>query len=375
MLKVCQAFSIKNISADHLFSLSPIDKITNYCILLPYISLDDTAKVMDYTEPRRSVMSAKKYFEQLLSLARLNDGNTHVDKREAVLDADVIQSFYLECRIKNLRLSTIEGYTERLGYLVVYANEIQKPTIALDRGDLKQYILSIVDKVSPETVNGRIRVFKVFFNYLHAEGVIDINPMIDIRLLKTDKKRKPVLTPEQLSLFLRSFNKPKFTHQRNKMIALTLLDSMVRVGELVNLRIDDLDMKRGCLHIRYETKSRMDRVVPLCFPVVKAIHRYLVRYRRNIPGDFLFPYADGEPMKRDRVRWIFAARGRELGFRVYPHLLRHTGATNYQGSLFLLHQILGHSLIETTMLYKHPIEDEIIEAHHKYSPAIRMGVG
>lgn len=323
-------------------------------------------------------MSAKKYFEQLLSLVCLNDARTHLfpaGQKGTMLDIEALKSFYLDCRIRNLRPSTIVGYTERLGYLVVYANEIRKSLIVLDRTDLKQYIFSIVDRVSPETVNGRIRVFKVFFSYLHAEDIIETNPMMDIRLLKTDRKRKPVLTPKHLLLFLRSFNEPKFTDERNKMIALTLLDSMIRVGELVNLRIDDLDMKRGCLYIHCETKSRKDRVVPLCFPVIKAIRRYLVHYRRDIPGDFLFPKPDGQRMKRDRVRWIFAAHGRELGFRVYPHLLRHTGATAYGGSLFLLQQILGHAKIETTALYVHPLEDEIIKAHHKHSPAIRMGVG
>ncbi len=292
-----------------------------------------------------------------------------------MLDVDVIQSFYLDCRIRNLRPTTLECYAERLGYLLTYANEIQKPMISLDCSDMKHYILHIIDSVSPETVNGRIRVYKVFFRYIHIEGLIETNPMTDIRLLKTDRKRRPVLTPEQLSLFLRSFNRPTFEERRNKMIALTLLDSMIRVGELVNLRINDLDMERGCIHIRHETKSRKDRVVPVCIPIVEAIQRYLKRYRCDISGDFLFPYANGQRMKRDRVRWVFGDRGRQLGFKVYPHLLRHTGATAYGGSLFLLQQILGHADIKTTMLYKHPIEDEIILTHHKHSPAIRMGVG
>ena len=110
-------------------------------------------------------MSAKKYFKQLLALARSNDKVTHLlytSEGSTMLDADVIQSFYLECRIKNLRPATLKCYADRLSFLTILATKLHKPIIELDEPEIKRYLLHIIDSVSPETVNGRIRVFRVF---------------------------------------------------------------------------------------------------------------------------------------------------------------------------------------------------------------------
>lgn len=314
-------------------------------------------------------MSAKKYFEQLLSLARLSDGNTYVDKREAMLDADVIQSFYLECRIKNLRPATLKCYADRLSFLTILAAKRHKPIVELDQTEIKSYILHIIDSVSPETVNGRIRVFRVFYNYLHSQKIIPTNPMDGIGLLKTDQKCKPTLTTDQLTLLLKTYNPRTFLGSRNRNITLTLTDAMIRVGELCNILLDDISLNSGIIQIHH-TKARRERPVPISFATAKSIHSYLVRFRRQLPGQHLFCYRDGQRMREQHIARLFNRSADLLGFKVYAHLLRHTGATEYLrrgGNLAVLQIILGHADPRMTQEYIHLDKRDFID-HDKFSP-------
>lgn len=313
-------------------------------------------------------MSAKKYFEQLLSLARLNNGNTHVEKREAVLDADVIQSFYLECRIKNLRPATLKCYADRLSFLTILAKKLNKPLIDLDQSEIKTYLLHIIDSLSPETVNGRIRVFRVFYNYLHFEKIIPASPMDGVSLLRIDQKCKPILTAEQLTLLLKTYNPRTFLGSRNRNIALTLTDAMIRVGELCNIVLDDISLNDGIIQIPH-TKARRHRPVPITFATAKSIHSYLVRFRKKLPGQHLFCYRDGQRMREQHIARLFNHTADRLGFKVYAHLLRHTGATEYLrrgGNLAVLQRILGHADIRMTQEYIHVDKRDFIN-HDKFS--------
>jgi integrase/recombinase XerD len=331
---------------------------------------------MDYTEPKRSVMSAKKFFAQLLTLARNNDNTTHLAHgRNIMLDTDVLQSFYLECRIKNLRPATLKCYADRLSFLAILAGNLHKPIIELDQSDIKRYILNIIDSVSPETVNGRIRVFRVFANYLKNEGMIPTNPMDGISLLRIDHQCKPTLTSEQLTLLLKSCNPRTFFGSRNRNIILTLTDAMIRVGELCNIVLDDISLNDGIIQI-HRTKARRERTVPISFATAKSIHSYLVRLRRKLPGQHLFCYRDGQRMKEQQIARTFNRKANLLGFKVYAHLLRHTGATEYLrrgGNLAVLQRILGHSDIRMTQEYIHVNKRDFID-HDKFSPVAGLAI-
>jgi hypothetical protein len=99
-------------------------------------------------------------FDRLISLV---DSDGH--------DTECIERFQFACAVKNLTEKTMKGYAERILYLHRYAIEIGKDLVGLSTRDTQQYILLILKTVCPETVNGRIRVFKVFYKTICLQDV------------------------------------------------------------------------------------------------------------------------------------------------------------------------------------------------------------
>ncbi len=125
----------------------------------------------------------------------------------------LLEQFYYHCRIKNLRPKTLDCYAERLTYFLYW---YQKQSYCDSRGVLirvdvtciQKYIMELLEsqKVSAETINGRIRVLKLFYRFLYDTELIEKSPLEKIKLLKVDRKIKKVVSPQQLSLALKYFN-------------------------------------------------------------------------------------------------------------------------------------------------------------------------
>lgn len=288
---------------------------------------------------------------------------------ELASDSDLLTAFFLDCRYR-LRPATLKCYNDRLRFLLALAHRLKKPLAALTPEDIKAYLCELSGShLSVETINGRIRVFKRFYHYLHLEELIPQNPTVRIKLLPSHIKRKPILSPHQLDLFLRHWSNKTFVHQRNRCASLVLLDSMIRVGELVNISLRHVDLVGGTIYISH-SKTYRDRTVPISSRTAKAIHRYLVKYRRQVPDQWLFPNNDGSQQQSLNVSRTFNRAAHKLGFTVYPHLLRHTGAThaiNAGMSDGICQRILGHSDIRTTMIYHHPDQQAIKQQHDRFS--------
>ena len=98
-------------------------------------------------------------------------------------------------------------------------------------------------KVSPETVNGRIRVYKVFYKLLASEKLIESDPMQSINTVRTEKKVKPIVSPEQIGQILKQFDRRTFYGARDYCLILLTYDAMLRLSELLSIRLKDIDLK------------------------------------------------------------------------------------------------------------------------------------
>ena len=291
-------------------------------------------------------------------------------------DASRLTGFYLACRAKNLRPATLRCYGSRLEALVTYAHTRDKNLIDIRQEDIRTWIVGRLDRVSPETINGHIRVWRVFYNWLLDEGDLGISPMTKLPILKTDQKAPPVLKPEQIARLLDTFNPRTFYGSRNRNITLVLLDTMIRVGELVAIRAEDVDLVTGVIQIHH-TKSRRERVVPISTRTAKSLHSYIRRFREALPdpGGPLFCDRDGELLTTNAVGLFMQKLQAKLKFRIYPHLLRHTGVTlmlQRGASVAIVQRICGHSDIRVTQRYSH-IEDSAMKLEHdRYSPVAML---
>lgn len=243
----------------------------------------------------------------------------------------------------------------------------------LTQRDIQNYLMSIMDEVSGETVNGSIRVFRVFYRHLMAEGLIKSNPMDQIRLVRTAYKIKTVITTEEMSNVLSQFDRQEFHGARDYCMVLLAYDSMLRLSELLTVKLSDLDLTTKL--VKVTGKGRKQRYVPFSDKTAKSIHTYLVRHRKRTPGDLLFPMLDGAQIKQRRAHRIFAKAGTRAGVYMHPHLVRHSSASQFirmGGNPAVLQRVLGHSSLTVTQRYVHLSNDDMNRAYETFSPVASL---
>jgi len=206
------------------------------------------------------------------------------------------------------------------------------------------------------------------------------NPLEGVRLLKTPKQYPKVLSePEVLALLKMARVQAQaqagtWHGKRNYALLLTFLDAMLRLRELIDLELQDINLQTRSLRVRHG-KGDKERYVYMGRRLTKAMRDWLA-VRGHVPGaDWVFVSRSGEKLDPRNVQRILERLGRKAGVKVSPHMLRHTGATLFirnGGDPFSLQRLLGHSDIQTTMVYVHMAGSALREAHAKASPVDRL---
>lgn len=280
---------------------------------------------------------------------------------------DALQPFLLQCRAKRLSPRTTEWYQERLRYLqnflgLFYHNQLLSintitPLI------IREFIVHMQEReharikgrlLSSSMVAGVVRAVKIFFNFLFKEGLIEENPCASISIPKEIQKVIVPLTTEEIQKLLSVFDLKSFVGLRNHVMLLLFLDCMLRLSELINIKITDVNLRT--FTIKVMGKGARERVLPIGMHTAKTLGKYL-RIRGDIPGNyFLFVSKNGEKMKCRRVEGIVKYAGIKAGisFHLFPHLMRHSSAISWvrnNGDCFSLCKILGHSDLTITKRY------------------------
>jgi len=155
---------------------------------------------------------------------------------------------------------------------------------------------------------------------------------------------------------------------RNKAIILILLDCGIRVSELANLKIDDVDMKRGVIIVM--GKGSKQRLARLGLKTQKALWNYMV-YRKNT-SPWLWINRNGKRLTATGVQQMIRELGWKVGIRLHPHLLRHTFAISFLrngANTFECQYALGHSSLEMTRRYCQALSfDDVFRRHELASP-------
>ena len=294
---------------------------------------------------------------------------------ELSMNGELVESFLFACRLKNLTPKSMQGYGERIAYLMRWAVKQGKDLDALTKHDLQKYITSLIDNVAVATINGRIAVYKVFFRHLKEEGFLEVDPIAEIRKLKQPKLIKEVLSPDDIGKVLGQLDRKHFYGCRDFCMILLTFDAMLRLNELLTIKVDGLDLRSGLLKVY--GKGRKERYVAFSPQTAKALHTYLTRFRKRISGEMLFCSIDGHHIKYRRAHRIFSNPAGRAGIKLHPHLARHSGATQFArsgGSLAVLQMALGHSTLAVTERYVHLGDRDILDAYVRHSPAASIRV-
>ena len=245
-------------------------------------------------------------------------------------------------------------------------------------GDVRRWIAHKLDAgYRKATVNIRLRALKAAFNWLYREGRLKENPFAGIRPLRVPKQYPKVLAESEVLALVKAARSQATTPtgKRNYAMLLTLLDAMLRLQELIDLELADVNLQARSLRVRHG-KGDKERIVFMGRRLTKAMRDWLA-VRGHVPGsDWVFISRSGEKLDKRNVQRILERLGRKAGgVKVSPHMLRHTGATLYirnGGDPFSLQRLLGHSDIQTTMIYVHMAGSALREAHARASPVDRL---
>jgi len=160
---------------------------------------------------------------------------------------------------------------------------------------------------------------------------------------------------------------------------LLLYDTGLRIGELVNSLMKNMDFTLGLIKVL--GKRNKEREVPISRITIQEIRKYIRNFRSEIcPGEspYLFPRPDGSPISVNGIQQFMRRLSKitEIsGLKLHPHLFRHSFGTQFiinGGSAFFLKEIMGHESLSTTLKYTHLQPKDLCLEHAKFSPLVNL---
>lgn len=231
--------------------------------------------------------------------------------------------------------------------------------------------------VTATTVNMYLRGWRAFFTFLYEGGFIRENPAARVKFVLGEKRIIETFSRAQLKALLDVPDRATFTGYRDYVAMLIMLDTGVRVSELVGIRMSDINYAERTIKIR--GKGRKERLVPFQTTLERHLRTY-EEIRGYLETDALIVTIDNTPMRprsmQDNIAKIGLASG-ITGVRVSPHTFRHTFAKMYVmngGDMASLQRILGHATLDMVRTYVNLFSTDVSRQHAKYSPLERLHV-
>ena len=306
--------------------------------------------------------------------------------------AHLIQGYRLCAKTEGKSDKTITIVASSVGYLdgFLCSESLARDVTQIGRTEIRAFILYLQRKrrfsghpfnktqdrgLSAHTINCYLRSIRSFWSWLVSEEIIQENPLAGMKIPRLPGKVIPTFSDIQLKQLLSGIDASTAEGYRDQAIMLALLDTALRVSELVSIRFDDLWLEEGLIKVM--GKGGKERLVPIGKSVQRLLWRYINRYRAEpaTPNhNFLFLNVEGRPMTKDRIEKLMSRYGRKSGIkgvRCSPHTLRHTAAIKFLrngGDVFSLQRILGHSSLEMTRHYCEVADVDVKKAHLTASP-------
>lgn len=275
---------------------------------------------------------------------------------------------------KKLSKNTILSYSNDLKLYHLFLGDNIKFN-DIKRDDVIRFIKSLENKkLSPRSINHIIGVVKEMHAYYSMNYNIP-NVTEDIHRLKTIKSLPKVLSVNEVSKLL-DIEVTDGYSMRNKAMLELMYSSGLRVSELINLTLNDVDLTNDI--IRIYGKGAKERIVPIGDYASMALDKYINEYRlsmikKNHYTDVLFLNNHGNSMSRSGFFKILKKIALDKGIKkeFSPHTLRHSFATHmleHGADLRSIQELLGHENMSTTSIYTHVRSDVLKESYDKYHP-------
>ena len=269
---------------------------------------------------------------------------------------------------KKLSINTYKSYYYNLYQFELFINN--KDILKLSDNDIRDFLYQ--DGITSRTRAHYLTVIKSFYNYLVDNHYLDKNPSERIKLPKIEKKLPEYLTIEEVDRIM-NINPTKPTDYRNIAMLETIYACGLRVSELCELKINNIDFEE-CI-IRVYGKGKKERIVPMNDNSISALKTYMDEYRlyllKDKVSEYVFINNFGSRISRQGFFKILKKICDDNGINksVSPHTLRHSFAThllNNGADIRVIQELLGHSNLTTTQIYSHLVNEKVKEDYRNH---------
>ena len=273
--------------------------------------------------------------------------------------------YYLQIE-RSLANNSVQAYLRDIRKLASFSSDINKTELSIATKDIRAFINTLNEQgISSRSQARIISGIKSFYKFLIIEDYITHDPTMLIENPKIGLKLPDVLSVDEIDLIISSIDLSKKHGQRNKAIIETLYSCGLRVTELVNLKISNIQFKEG--YIKIIGKGDKERLTPIGSNAIKYILLYIdeVRVHQKIKKnneDFVFLNNRGSKLSRVMIFTLIKKIIEKVGIKkkVSPHTFRHSFATHLiegGADLRAVQEMLGHESITTTEIYTHLDKD------------------
>ena len=264
--------------------------------------------------------------------------------------------------------------------LIKYINFFKKNKVQFfnqtNKGLINNYFVYLrKEGLEINSISRNLVAIKMFYRFMLAEGFINEDVSSLIEFPRVSKKLPYALSLREINILLDDSNFKEYLGQRDQAILELFYATGIRVSELINLKIDDINMENQM--VKCLGKGSKERIIPFGSKAHQSLSLYLKEVRLRLAKDpkenALFLNNRGERLSRQGIFFLVKKYARKAGIekKVTPHTLRHTLATHLLengADLRSVQEMLGHSDISTTQIYTHVSRKWIKEQYYRAFP-------
>jgi len=282
---------------------------------------------------------------------------------------------YLE-QGKHLSTNTLQSYRRDIEQYISYLRELSLAGISnTSKATIITYLLHLQKKGrATSTISRNLASIRSFYQYLAKNKVIEHDPTIELESPRVEKKLPQILSTQEVELLLEQPKCIDLKGYRDKAMLELLYATGIRVSELINLNVTDINFDVGFVKCN---KKNKERIIPIGSLAIKALQDYMNKARKNMvkysDEKALFVNVNGKRLTRQGF-WKIIKQYRnqaKIGKDITPHTLRHSFAAHLLengADLRSIQEMLGHSDISSTQIYAQIARNRIKEVYKKTHP-------
>jgi len=289
---------------------------------------------------------------------------------------ELIDQFINYLRVeRGLARNTVDAYSRDLVRFVAFLGKRGLSAVDVSGDHIAEYVGGMGRELSMRSVARNISAVKMFFRFLASENRIESNPARLIESPRVGRRLPDVLGPGEVDELLAQPDKETPKGQRDRAMLELLYATGLRVSELVNMRVLNVNLEAG--YVRTFGKGSKERLIPMGAKALEALREYLsdgrCTHAKRTHSPYLFLNSRGRPMTRQGFWKIIKQYGQkaQISKRITPHSIRHSFASHLLeagADLRSVQVMLGHEDISTTQIYTHVTRQRLKEMHEKCHP-------